>query len=182
MTQFDGAVSRNAGLTSGREVLAYALAQTIKIALADAVSFGGLLSPLYQWLAHTMAGHGQLGIALIVVTTAINALWTILGFAIFLVLRGLCGGTPAIFGGSGHEEAVTTRGAEIGAFALAYAIMVALLTTVNAVFLSQVYVSLYRSGEKLAAFGLGLTMSILSAAIVYAIFIAFRRAFLQTGR
>jgi len=56
------------------------------------------------------------------------------------------------------------------------------LTTVNAVFLSQVYVSLYRSGEKLAAFGLGLTMSILSAAIVYAIFIAFRRAFLQTGR
>lgn len=182
MTQFDGAASRNAGLTNGREVLAYALAQTIKIALADAVGFGGLLTPVYQWTNHTMAGQGQLGVAIVAVTMTVNALWTILGLIVFLVLRGLIGGTPAIVGGSGSEEAVTTRGAEIGAFALAYAIVVAVLTTVNAVFLSQVYVSLYRSGGKLAAFGLGLTISILSATVVYAIFIAFRRAFLQTGR
>jgi hypothetical protein len=182
MTQFNGVASRNTGLTNGREVLAYAVAQAIKIALSDAVGFAGLLTPLYEWVVHTVAGHGQVGVALVAVTTTVNTVWAILGLLLFLVLRGVFGGTPAIFGGSGSEEAVTTRGAEIGAFALAYAIVVAVLTALNAAILSQIYVSLYRSGEKLAGFGLGLTMSILSAAIVFAIFLGLRQAFLGANR
>jgi hypothetical protein len=182
MTQFDGTAFRNTGPTNGREVLAYAVAQASKIALADAVGFAGLLSPLYGSVVRVVAGHGSVGLALVVVTTAINALWTTLASILFLLLRGLFGGTPAIFGGSGREEAVTTRTGEIGAFALAYAIVVAVATAVNTAFLSQIYVSLYRSGERLAGFGLGLAISILSAASVFAIFVGLRQAFLGANR
>jgi hypothetical protein len=182
MAQFEGVAPRSTGLTNGRETLAYALAQAIKIALADAVGFSGLLSPLYAWVVHAAAGRGQVGVAVIAVSTVINVLWTILALVVFLVFRGLFSGTPANVGGPGREQTVTTRGAEIGAFALAYAIVVAVLTVVNTAFLSQIYVSLYRSGEKLAGFGLGLATSIVSATLVYALFVGLRRAFLGTGR
>jgi hypothetical protein len=96
MTQFGGTAVRNEGISNGREAAAYAIAQTIKIALVYSLSFSGLLSPLYM-AAFKTGGP----IAVIPVTFAINVIWGGVTLLLFVALRAALGGVPATIGGLG---------------------------------------------------------------------------------
>ena len=54
---------------------------------------------------------------------------------------------------------------------------IAVLLVINAVFLTAVYTDLYRNGQASLAVGLGLSISVIGAVIVFPLFIGLRRAF-----
>jgi hypothetical protein len=172
MTQEINTAAGSRAITNGLEILAYAIAQLIKIAVSTTIAYMGWLTPLYL-LARGVAGP----ISAIPVAIALNIVWGTLTLAVFIVLRGLVGGAPVIVGGPSRERAITSSGPEIGAFALAYGIVVTVLLVVNAVFLTTIYADLYRSGLAQLALGLGLAISAISATIVFPLFIGLRRAF-----
>ena len=173
MTQFDASpvlpATENDGITNPREVGAFILAQLIKLAGTYALSFAGVLSPLYLWALHSGGQSGFLAVA-----AGLRALWAFLMFISFLLVRALLGGVPTIVASPRREYAVTTRGGEIAAFVLAYAIVIALVLVLNAAVLGQLYMALGRMLAPIVGFGI----SIIFAAIAYAIFIGSRRAFL----
>jgi hypothetical protein len=172
MTQFGviDVASRNGGITNGREIGAYAIAQAIKITLTYALSFSGLLSPLY--LAAYKSG-GTL--AIIPVTLVINVLWGGLALLLFLALRAALDGVPATVGGS--DGAFTSRGGEIGAFVIAYLLMLIVVLALNGLFLASIYAALGHGGQQELVFAIGLSISLVNAALVYLIFIGLRSAF-----
>jgi hypothetical protein len=173
MTQFSTTTAlRNEGISNGREVGAYAIAQAIKIALTYAVSFSGLLSPLY---AAAFKSGGA--IAVVPVTFILNLVWGGVTLLLFLGLRAALGGVPAMIAGTGREGAFTSRGGEIGAFVLAYLLMMVALMIVSGVFLSAFYGLLNRSGQMQIVYAIGLSISLANAAVVYLIFVALRSAF-----
>src|SRR5258708_15757786 len=174
MTQFDSPpVARgNAGLTNGREIGSYAIAQAIKIALTFSVSFSGLLSPIYS------AAFGSGGaIAIVPVTFALNVIWGSIGLLLFLAFRAALGGVPAMVAGPGRESAFTSRGGEIGAFVVAYLLLIVLLLALNSLFLAPIYAALNHAGQSQMVFAIGLSISLVNATLVYLIFIALRSAF-----
>jgi hypothetical protein len=168
MTQFGtpGLAPRNEDITNGREVLAYALAQLLKLAVVYALTFARTLGPLYVWAFHTA---GQAGI--FAISIVLNAIWLPLVLIVFLTARGLLGGVPAIV--AQRADAFTSSGSEIGAFVLAYVLLYVILVGVNIVVLSKVYIAF---GPSLAPL-LGLTISIIAAAATYVVFVFLRRSF-----
>src|SRR5215469_9169016 len=105
---------RNTGLTNGREVAAYAIAQVVKIVVVYAISYSGLMSPVY-----VTAGRigGQLGV--LFAGSIFSTFWGAAAFPLFLLLRAGFGGVPTLIGE--RRGAFTTSGGEIGAFAVAFA-------------------------------------------------------------
>ena len=177
MTQFgmtDNTI-QNTGITNGREVLAYVLAQAIRIAVLYLVNYSGMLLPIYTW-----AFHSGIMAATYAVSTAISLVWGALGFILFMVFRGPFVGTPAFIAGPGNERAVTSSGAEIGAFIAAFAVDLVAFTAVNIAFLGSVYRSLAESHQTLLTFALSLVASLVNATVVFILFIALRWTF--TGR
>jgi hypothetical protein len=173
MTQFStAAASRNEGISNGREVGAYAIAQAIKIGLTYAASFSGLLSPLY---AAAFKSGGA--IAVLPVAFVINVVWGGVALLLFLGLRAALGGVPAMIAGPGREGAFMSRGGEIGAFVIAYLLVIVALMIASSVFLSAFYGSLNRSGQMQIVYAIGLSISLANAAVVYLIFITLRSAF-----
>jgi hypothetical protein len=173
MTQFDTTTALpSEGISNGREVGAYAIAQAIKIALTYAVSFSGLLSPLY---AAAFKNGGA--ISVLPITVVINVAWGGVTLLLFLGLRAALGGVPAMIAGPGREGAFTSRGGEIGAFVIAYLLMIVVLMIASSVFLSAFYGSLNRNGQMQIVYAIGLAISLTNAALVYLIFIALRSAF-----
>jgi hypothetical protein len=159
--------ARNAGVT-GQEIAAYAIAQAIKIAASYALSYSGMLIPIYMWAAH----YGGLA-----------SVWLGLGFSLvyggvtmllFLALRGSFGGVPAMISGT---QTFTSSGGEIGAFVIAYAVGAIGQIAINTFVLNGFYIELYRSGQRALQMGIGATLSVVTAAIVFAIFIGLRAAF-----
>ena len=177
MTQFDtpGIALRNGGLTNAREIGAYAIAQAVKLALTYAVSFSGLLSPLY--LAAFKAG-GAIGV--VPVTFAINIIWGSVALLLFLALRAALGGVPLMIGGSGRDSAFTSRGGEIGAFIIAYVLMMIVVLLLHSAYLGPVYAALSRGGQSQIVFAIALAISLVNALIVYPIFIGLRSAFCKS--
>jgi riboflavin transporter FmnP len=94
---------------------------------------------------------------------------------LFLALRAALGGVPTMVGGS--ESAFTSRGEEIGAFVIAYLLMSIVVLTLNALFLSPIYAALGHGGQSELIFVIGLSISLVNAALVYPIFIGLRSAF-----
>jgi hypothetical protein len=174
MSQFEatGIAPRNAGISNGREVGAYAIAQIVKIALTYAASLSGVLSPLYLAAYH----HGG-AVAVFPVTFAIGVVWGAVTLILFLLLRAGLGGVPAMIADPGRENVVTTRGGEIGAFVVAYLTVAVALMVLNGMFLGPLYVSLSRSGQGAIAFAIGISFSTAGAVAVYFLFIALRAAF-----
>jgi hypothetical protein len=174
MTQFDPAplAPGNAGVTNGREIGAYAIAQAIKIALVSTVSFSGLLSPIYS-AAFRSGG----AIAIVPVTFALNVIWGSIGLLLFLALRAALGGVPAMVAGPAGESAFTTRGGEIGAFVIAYLLLIVVVLALNSLFLAPIYAAFSRAGQSQIVFVIGLSISLVNAALVYLIFIGLRSAF-----
>jgi hypothetical protein len=175
MAQFDAIspVTRNGGITNGREIGAYALAQAIKIVLSFAVSLSGLLLPVYLW-ASSQGGGGMVVMA---VSLAVSLFWAVVLLVLFLLLRGALGGVPTMVAGPGREQSVTSSGGEIGAYVIATAILLAVMSVLSSTVLGPIYVALTRAGERGLAVGVGVLISTIGAVIVYAIFIGLRAAF-----
>jgi hypothetical protein len=178
MTQFNASSvvlpeTGNRGITNGREILAFVFAELVKLVGTFGLSLAGLLSPLYLWAMH--AGGPT---AFFAVSVGLSACWGLVMLAVFLPIRGLLGGVPALVAGPGRDYAITTRGGEIGAFALAYCIVVGLVIATSASLLAPLYVAL---GPRLAP-ALGLAISLLSAVAIYAVFVGLRRAILPAAR
>src|SRR3984957_278685 len=174
MTQF-GAIlpaTQNSGIANGREIGAYAIAQAIKIALTYALSISGLLTPVYLW-----AYHNGGPMAVVPVTVAISACWAAVLLVLFLGLRAALGGVPTMIAEPGRAHAVTSRGGEIGAYAIAYAILIAVLTAINGAVLGPVYGAMNRAGQHGAAVVLALSVAIAGVVVVYLLFIGLRAAF-----
>jgi hypothetical protein len=175
MTQF-GAIDvtpRNGGIINGREIGAYAIAQAIKTAVTYAVSFSGLLSPLY--LAAYRSG-GAIGI--IPVTFVVNLLWGGVALLLFFALRAALGGVPRMVGS--NESAFTSRGGEIGAFVIAHLLLIVVVLALNSLFLAPIYAAFSHAGQSQVVFVIGLSISLVNAALVYLIFIGLRSAFCRS--
>jgi hypothetical protein len=178
MTQFDASSvvlpeTGNRGITNGREILAFVFAELVKLVGTFGLSLTGVLSPLYLWAMH--AGGWA---AFFAVSVGLSACWGLVMLALFLLIRGLLGGVPVLVAGPGRDYAVTTRGGEIGAFVLAYAIVIGLVMATSASLLAPLYVAL---GLRLAP-ALALAISLLSAVVTYAAFVVLRRAILPAAR
>jgi hypothetical protein len=179
MTQFGtmtGAPRQNSGLTNLRELAAYAIAQGAKIALTYVVSFSGLLSPVYI-AAYRSGGQA----AFLAVNFAISTVWGAVMLILFLLLRAGFGGVPSMIATAGRASAFISRGGEIGALAIAYLIVIGVVMLVSTMFLRDLYASLGRSGQREIIFAIGLSLSFITAAIVYPIFIGLRSAFCRAS-
>jgi hypothetical protein len=173
MTQF-GTVyptSQNGGITNGREIGAYAIAQAIKIILSFALSFSGWLSPFFIW-AYRAGGPRTV----FLVSATISVFWTAVLLVLFLALRGALGGVPAMIAEPGREHAMASRGGEIGAYVIAFAFLIAGLTALNSVVLGPIYVSLNHSGQEMVTFAISFSTALVGAVLAYILFVALRSA------
>jgi len=171
MTQV-GAIYRdtqNGGVTNGREVGAYAVAQATKLAAVFAVGHLGILSPIYGWALHNGGG-----LVLFAVSTGLATGWTALGAVVFFVLRVAFGGVPASVS---RDRGAAISGAEIGAFAFAYLIDYIVVSAVNWVLLASFYGSLPPATRVVTVMVVSMGVSVVSAIVVFLIFIGLRRAF-----
>lgn len=162
----------NRGVTNGREILGYAVAQAIRIGALYVVNYSGLLLPIYTW-----AFHSGVMLAIYGVTVSTSTVWGAVGLLLFIALRGGFGGTPAFVAGGKGRYAVRSITAEIGAFVGAYALCLIAFIALNVAFLAPVYRSLAQGGQKALGLELSLTVSIVNTAIVFVLFIALRWAF-----
>jgi len=171
MTQFGATYSatQNSGITNGREIGAYAAAQAIKLATVFSIGRLGVLRPIYSWALHNGGAIVVFG-----VSTGFAVVWTALAAVLFFVLRAAFGGVPASV--SRNRDA-TISGAEIGAFALAYVIDYIVVAVVNWVLLASLYASLPPGTLATTVMVVSLTLSVVSAIVVFLIFIGLRRAF-----
>jgi hypothetical protein len=174
MTQFGTVIPapQNSGIANWQEFGAFAIAQAIKVALSFALSFSGLLTPIYTW-AYRIGGVTSI----VLVSAAISVFWASMLLVLFLALRGALGGVPTMIAVPGREHAVTSGGGEIGAYVIAAALLIAVLTALNSAVLGPIYVSLNHDGQRSLATALALTTSAAGAAVVYAVFIGLRAAF-----
>jgi hypothetical protein len=173
MTQFgpvDGP-ARYGGVANCREIGAYAIAQALKLVVAYALIYSGLTIPLYTW-ART-AGPG----ASLLLNVGFIAAYGALILVVFLLLRGAFGGVPDAMAAAGRSGAIVTRGGEIGAFVIAYAITAVIQITLNIAVMNEVYISLIRNGQRALQAAVAFAVSVVAAAVVYAIFIALRSIF-----
>ena len=167
--------TQNSGATNAREVGAFVLAEVIKFAGVYALTYLGLLSGLYLGALHS--GGPPL---LMIVSAGISAVWGVVVFVLFILFRTGFGGVPTAVSPQDRGSPVitpsaATRGGEIGAFALAYAIVLGIILLANGIFLSQVYVAVGRSLAPL----IGLAISIVGAIATFALFIGFRQTMLR---
>jgi hypothetical protein len=177
MTQFDAPFAAqpalgNRGITNGREIAAYALAQVIRLIALYLASYAGALTPLYTW-----ALHSGIMVATYGVSAAISIVWGTVGLILFLVLRGPFGGVPSFTSAPGREQAITSNGAEIGAYVIAYAISLIGFMVLNIALLTPIYRALGQDGQRALVMAMSLAVSIVSTIVVFVLFIALRRGF-----
>jgi hypothetical protein len=170
MTQFQTQspvlpASQNDGITNGREIGAFIVAEVLKTIGAYMLALAGVLSPLYLWAIHT-GGHSLL----LTVSVGISAVWGAAVLVLFILFRSLFGGVPTLVS-HGRDAGSATCGGEIGAFVIAYVIVLFVIFGLNELFLAHVYVAL---GRMLAPL-LGLGVSAIGAVIVFILFLALRR-------
>jgi hypothetical protein len=170
MTQFQTQspvlpASQNDGFTNAREILAFVVAELLKTIGAYMLALAGVLSPLYLWAIH-IGGHSLL----LTVSVGISAVWGAAVLVLFILFRSLFGGIPTLVS-RGQDAGSATCSGEIGAFVIAYIIVLAVIFLLNELFLAHVYVAL---GRMLAPL-LGLGVSAIGAVIVFILFLALRR-------
>ena len=171
MTQFQTQspvlpASRNDGITNGREILAFVVAELIKTIGAYGLAMTGALNPVYLWAVRT--GSRAL---LLIVSGGISVFWGVAVFVLFILFRGLFGGVPMTVD-AGRGSALTTRGGEVGAFVLAYGIVLTVVLVLNGLVLAQAYAALGRMFAPI----LGLGITTIGAVVVFILFVALRRA------
>ena len=157
--------SQNDGFTNGREIGAFIVAEVLKTIGAYMLALAGVLSPLYLW-AIQIGGHSLL----LTVSVGISVVWGAAVLVLFILFRSLMGGIPTLVS-QGRGAGSATHAGEIGAFVIAYAIVLAIIFGLNELFLAQLYVAI---GRMLAPL-LGLAVSLVGAVVVFILFLALRR-------
>ena len=109
--------SDNNGITNPREVAAFVLAELSKTIGTFLVGMTGVLNPLYLWAIHS--GNHSL---VFVISAGISVMWGIAVLVLFVLLRAMFGGMPTIVLRAPNAGRVTCV-AEIGAFVIAYAVV-----------------------------------------------------------
>jgi hypothetical protein len=170
MTQFQTQspvlpATQNDGFTNAREIVAFVVAELVKTIGIYMLAFSGALSPLYLW-AIRVGGHSWL----LIVSLGLSVVWGAVVLALFMLFRGLFGGVPTIVSQSRDSGSVAHPG-EIGAFVIAYVVVLGVIFLLNELFLASMYVAL---GRLLAPL-LGLAISTVGAVIVFILFLALRR-------
>jgi hypothetical protein len=170
MTQFQTQspilpATQNDGFTNGREIGAFIVAELIKTIGAYMLAFSGALSPLYRWAIQ--AGNHLL---VLTVSAGISVVWGAAVFVLFILFRSLFGGVPTIVS-HGRDAGSATHSGEIGAFVIAYGIVLIAILLLNGLILAPAYVTLGRTLAPL----LGLGVSLIGAVIVFILFLALRR-------
>jgi uncharacterized membrane protein YhaH (DUF805 family) len=157
-------------LTNSREAGAFFLARAIIVAIMF-LATPYVFSPIYMQLL-------QVGgpILMTVGTLSISFLAYLLTLALFLVFRGGFGGVPPRVAGYGRRDAVTSSAGEIGAYLIAVLIVMVLVSIFTGAVLTAVYVSLRQSGQMSWAVPISLSVSAVSAVVLFLIFIAIRGA------
>jgi hypothetical protein len=128
---------------------------------------------LYAWAFRT--GHA---ILLTAVSAGVSVIAILIMLPLFLAVRGGLGGTAPTISGEGGEQAITSTGAEIGAYLLAQLIGLAALLVLGGLILSPwIYAPLSRSGHTVLTPVIATTIGLVMAAVVFVIFVSLRRAF-----
>jgi hypothetical protein len=166
--------TRNNGATNAGEIGAFVLAEIIKFAGVYALAYLGPLSALYLSALHS--GGPPL---LLTVSAGISAVWGVVVFVLFILFRSGFGGIPTAVSPQDRGSPIITpgmtRGGEIGAFALAYGIVLGIIMFSNGIFLPQVYAAIGRSLAPL----IWLAISIVGAGATFGLFIGFRQSMLR---
>jgi uncharacterized membrane protein YhaH (DUF805 family) len=157
-------------LTNSREAAGFFLARAIVVAIYF-IMMPLALTPLYMQLIRS--GGASL---MPVVTTGVSVVTWLVTLLLFLALRAGFGGVPPVVAGHGRRDAVTSSAAEIGAFLIAFVIVVAAVWTLTMFVLAGVYASLQRSGGTMWITPVAIAVSVVSAVVFFLIFIALRSA------
>src|SRR5262249_25082199 len=128
-----------------------------------------VLAPLYMALA-------RLGGASLMAFTGISVLLWLATLLLFLALRAGFGGVPAMVARHGRRDAMTTSGAEIGAFLIAVLIVMVALWALTTFVLAGVYASFRQSNQMYLVLPVSIGMSVVSAVVFFLLFIALRSA------
>jgi hypothetical protein len=156
----------NAGFTNAREVAAFVVAELIKTLGVYLVTMSEVLNPLYMWAIHARAYSLVLGIS-----AGISVVWGVVVLVLFILLRAGFGGIPTIVLKARDAGRVTCV-AEIGAFVIVYAVVLAAIMLLNGFFLAQVYAAVGRTFAPL----IGFATSAVGAVLVFFLFLSLRRA------
>lgn len=157
-------------LTNGAEVGAFVLARAIVVAIMYFVS-PYVLTPIYLQLFRTGGA-----ILMTAATMSVSFIAYLVTLLLFLVFRGGFAGVPPRVAGYGRRDAVTTSAGEIGAYLIAVLVVMVLLAVLNATVLVAVYTSLRQSGGTIWAVPVSLSISAVSAVVLFLIFVAVRSA------
>src|SRR5262249_6503722 len=135
MTQFgpQATAPANSGVTNGREIAAYVVTQLVKFAFIYSITYSGVMTPIYM-----SAARSGVPFAAPLIGVVFSVFWGAVAFPLFMMLRAGLGGVPAVLAASGPNT-ITTRGSEIGAYAVAFLATLAVLQIVNMTVLPAVY-------------------------------------------
>ena len=157
-------------LTNSGEAGAFFLARAIVVAIMYFAT-PYVLSPIYMQLLRSGGA-----ILMTVGTLSVSFLAYLVTLLLFLVFRGGFGGVPPMVAGYGRRDAVTSSAGEIGAYLIAVLIVMVLFSVLNATVLVAVYTSLRQSGGTTWVLPVSLSISAVSAVVLFLIFIAVRGA------
>ena len=157
-------------LTNAGEVGAFFLARAIIVAIMYFVT-PYVLSPIYLQLFRSGGA-----LLMTVGTLSVGFLAYLVTLLLFLVFRSGFGGVPLRVAGYGRRDAVTSSAGEIGAYLIAVLVVMVLFAVLNATILLAVYTSLRQSGATTLVLPVSLSVSAVSAVVLFLIFISVRSA------
>jgi hypothetical protein len=134
-----------------------------------ALSFGGVLTPVYRWAF--IAGGASMAA---VIGFCMSAFWLAVALPIFYALRRSLGGIPGAVAGR--------RGVETAAYAVAQFLVLIVANLFNAAIVTPIFVSLRQEGRGDLSFLLGFAVFLVFATIAFVLFLLIRRMFVRTPK
>jgi hypothetical protein len=157
-------------LTNAGEVVAFVLARVLTYGVMFFVS-PVLLLPFYMQLMHS--GGREL---IMVVSESVSVVVWLVTLLLFLLFRAGFGAVPEIVAPPDRRGAVVSSGGEFGAFLLSMVIDLSAVTALNIWMLPRVYASFPAASRATSIMTVSLAVSIVSAVVLFLIFIALRAA------
>jgi hypothetical protein len=157
-------------LTNGGEIAAFFLARAISLTLYYLASSMFLSALLLQ--AYHVGGRGLMTIA----GLAASLVGWLVTLLLLVLFRAGLGGVPPTVAAPENRSTVTTSGAEVGAFLLAFVATSLLVSAFNTMAFGSIYGWLRASGHAGFMPLVSLGVSAVSAAVFFLIFVALRGA------
>jgi hypothetical protein len=160
-------------LTNGGEIGAFFLARAIVVAItlvATRMFLGTLYLQVYR------SGGA---VAMTVATLGVGLVGWLVTLLLLILFRAGFGSVPPTV--AADRSAVTTSGAEVGAFLLTYVAVAIILSVFNALVMGQVYGWLRTNGHADLIIVVSLGISAVTAVIFFPIFVALRGAMARSS-